>query len=103
MLPSIIVGDFTEELRRFRQLPAELVAFEFLRPFWDHSGKRDPELLRSEAVRERVSRRVEVYGGERALALLLFDDPIELRELFRRPLPAPVDLQRAAHRRSRPA
>lgn len=82
MLPTDVAPEFDRELERLRALPAELVAFEFLRPFWDHSGERDPELLRSDRVRAHVARRVEVYGGERALALLLFDDPGELRDRF---------------------
>jgi DNA-binding transcriptional ArsR family regulator len=82
MLPTGVVDDFDEELERFRALPAELVAFEFLRPFWDHSGDRDPALLERKDVREHVARRVAVYGGEREHALLLFDHPEELRERF---------------------
>jgi DNA-binding transcriptional ArsR family regulator len=82
MLPQAVAPDFDAELERLRSLPAELVAFEFLRAFWDHSGERDPALLRNRTVREHVSRRVGAYGGDRDLALLLFDDPAELRARF---------------------
>ena len=82
MLPTHVARDFHEELARLRAVPDELVAFEFLRPFWDHSGVRDAALLRRADVREHVVRRVAVYGGERELALLLFEDPAALREQF---------------------
>jgi DNA-binding transcriptional ArsR family regulator len=82
MLPTAVATDFGAELERLRALPAELVAFEFLRAFWDHSGERDPELLRSPQVRETVARRVGIHGGDGSQALLMFDDPGELRERF---------------------
>ena len=83
MLPA--VGgkeEFAAELDRIRALPGELVAFEFLRPLWDHSGDRDPTILRNERVRARVRQRVETMGADPDLAELLFDDPAELRERF---------------------
>lgn len=82
MLPVGDAPDFDAELARLRTLPADLVAFQFLRPFWDHAGERDPDLLRRTDVRAHVSRQVEIYGGERDLALLLFDDPATLRDAF---------------------
>ena len=82
MLPVADAPDFGAELARLRSVPAELVAFQFLRPFWDHAGKHDPALLRRADVRGYVSRQVEVYGGERELALRLFDAPGELQEAF---------------------
>lgn len=82
MLPLADAPDFEAELARLRSIPADLVAFQFLRPFWDHAGRNDPELLRRSDVRETVSRQVEIYGGERDLALLLFDDPAELQHAF---------------------
>ena len=82
MLPQRRAPDFDAELAALAQLPADLVAFEFLRAFWDHAGERDPALLRNPTVREHVARRVGASGGDRDLALLLFDDPAELRERF---------------------
>jgi DNA-binding transcriptional ArsR family regulator len=82
MLPLADAPDFHAELARLRRVPADLVAFQFLRPFWDHAGEHDPELLRRDDVRDLVSRRVEVYGGERDLALLLFDAPGDLQDAF---------------------
>jgi DNA-binding transcriptional ArsR family regulator len=82
MLPSEVSPDLGSELDRLRGLPPDLVAFEFLRPFWDHGGRREPELLQSAQVRDRVANRVAVYGGDRELALLLFDDPAALRAQF---------------------
>ena len=82
MLPTAAAPDFAAELARLRSVPPDLVAFQFLRPFWDHAGEHDPELLRRADVRDFVSRGVEVYGGERELALGLFDAPGELQEAF---------------------
>ena len=82
MLPTADAADFGAELARLRGLPVDLVALEFLRPFWDHAGERDPELLRRADVRKRVTRLVEEYGGDSELALLLFDAPLELRDAF---------------------
>ena len=82
MLPTAVAPDFDAELERLSSLPAELIAFEFLRAFWDHAGERDPALLRNPTVREHVARRARAYGGDGDLALLLFDDPGELRGRF---------------------
>jgi DNA-binding transcriptional ArsR family regulator len=82
MLPIADAPDFGAELARLRNVPTDLVAFEFLRQFWDHAGDRDRELLRRADVREHVSQQIEIYGGDRALAMLLFDGPDELRETF---------------------
>ena len=49
---------------------------------WDHAGDRDPAKLSDPAVRAHVATRAERLGGDPALALLLFDDPAELRERF---------------------
>jgi DNA-binding transcriptional ArsR family regulator len=38
-----------------RQLEPSLVAFEFLRPMWDHAGDRDPAKLADPAVRAHVA------------------------------------------------
>ena len=73
---------FEAELARLRQLEPLLVGFEFLRPLWDHAGDRDPAKLADPAVRAHVETRAERVGGDPSLALLLFDDPAELRERF---------------------
>ncbi|MDX6476881.1 MAG: hypothetical protein QOH95_2392 [Gaiellaceae bacterium] len=73
---------FEEELDRLRGLDHELVAFEFLRPLWDHEGDRDAAKLDRLDVRAHVERRALAVGGDPALALLLFDDPGALLERF---------------------
>jgi DNA-binding transcriptional ArsR family regulator len=82
MLPLRCGGRLEDEIARLRELPAELVAFEFLRPLWDHGGDRDPRVLVDPAVRARVRRRVVAIGGDPRLAELLFDDPEALRARF---------------------
>jgi DNA-binding transcriptional ArsR family regulator len=81
-LPERRAGDLASELERLRRLPVELVAFEFLRPMWDHGGQRDSRLLVDPNVRKHVRRRVRALGGDPELALLLFDDPEGLRDRF---------------------
>jgi len=84
LLPSTDGGflSFEEELERLRALDPELVAFEFLRPLYDHGGERAPALLRDATVRAHVERAVARLGCDPELALLIFDDPVELRERF---------------------
>jgi DNA-binding transcriptional ArsR family regulator len=81
-LPDRRAGELAPELERLRRLPAELVAFEFLRPMWDHGGERDARLFADKNVRRHARRRVRALGGDPELALLLFDDPGALRDRF---------------------
>jgi DNA-binding transcriptional ArsR family regulator len=73
---------FESELERLHALDLELIAFEFMRPLYDHGGDRDPAKLRDPSVRVQVERRARTVGGDPTLALLLFDDPGELRRRF---------------------
>jgi DNA-binding transcriptional ArsR family regulator len=82
MLPRCVSGGLEDEIARLRLMPAELAAFEFLRPLWDHGGDRDPAVLADATVRAHVRRRVGAIGGDPQLAQLLFDDPEGLRERF---------------------
>ena len=68
-------GAFEEELGRLRVLDAELAAFEFMRPLYDHGGAREPDKLRDPEIRTHVERRVAALGGDPNAARAIFDDP----------------------------
>jgi Family of unknown function (DUF5937) len=74
--------DFETEVARLRALRAEVVAFELLRPLYDHGGGARPprrRILSSGEVRERALRQAAALGRPaRAAAALLFDDPARL-------------------------
>jgi DNA-binding transcriptional ArsR family regulator len=76
--PSEPYRDFHEELELLAALDSATVALEFLRPMWDHQGRRDPGLLGRDDVRRHVLSR----GGSRPLVELIFDDPAELGRRF---------------------
>ena len=82
MLPAGRTAGFGAELRRLQRLPSELVAFEFLRPMWDHGGDRDPAVFARDDVRAQVARRARATRSDPQLAQLLFDDADELRRRF---------------------
>lgn len=76
---------FEEELVRIRALDAESVAFEFLRPLYDHGGwPRDPDVLTRPGIhRLAVEKAQNLFGDDAAaLAALIFDDPAELGSRF---------------------
>jgi DNA-binding transcriptional ArsR family regulator len=77
---------FAEELERVRGLDAESLAFEFLRPLYDHGGAwpRDPELLTRPRLQRHVVENARTSHGEEnaKLARLIFDDPVELGSRF---------------------
>jgi DNA-binding transcriptional ArsR family regulator len=77
---------FAEEIERVRGLDAEALAFEFLRPLYDHGGAwpRDPELLaRPGLQRHAVESAASIRGEESGrLARLIFDDPAALGARF---------------------
>jgi DNA-binding transcriptional ArsR family regulator len=72
---------FERELEELRGLTELDLAFGFLRPLYDHGGRRDPDVLRDPDVRRTVLARAGAAGADADLATLLFDDP---RELARR-------------------
>jgi DNA-binding transcriptional ArsR family regulator len=77
---------FEAELDALHDLDPTLLAFEFLRPLWDHEGRwpRDESLLTRADVREHALRDAELQGeGGGALAELIFEDPPELARRFR--------------------
>jgi DNA-binding transcriptional ArsR family regulator len=87
VLPSPTGGDddFEAELERLRGLRPEAVAYELLRPLYDHGGSRRgrTKLLRDGEVRATALRRAARLGaGARKAATLLFDDPAALLERF---------------------
>jgi hypothetical protein len=76
---------FEQEVAFLHDLEPETLAFEFLRPVYDHTGvwHRDSALLERDDVREHVRRRCGRLGEENAaLASLIFEDPAELGRRF---------------------
>src|SRR5262249_20085353 len=73
---------FDEELRQLAEYDDETLAFGFLRPLWDHGGRRDERVLVDPRVREQVDRNVGGLGADRELGRLIFDDPRELARRF---------------------
>jgi DNA-binding transcriptional ArsR family regulator len=93
ILPSPTSGDedFETELGRLRSLRAEVAAFDFLRPLYDHGGaeRSRARVLRDSDVRALALRRASGFGtASREAAALLFDDPAALIERFARLLEA---------------
>jgi DNA-binding transcriptional ArsR family regulator len=80
--------DFENELARLHELDAETIAFEFLRPMYDHEGlwPRPHALLEREDVRAHVLERARHIAGDGGveLARLVFEDPPELGRRFAR-------------------
>jgi len=77
--------EFEEELAFLHDLEPDTLAFEFMRPVYDHTGSwpRDRSLLDSDEVRRHVLERCARYGPEsEALGRLVFDDPAELGRRF---------------------
>jgi DNA-binding transcriptional ArsR family regulator len=87
ILPSARTGyeDFETELGRLRSLRTETAAFELLRSFHDHGGRRQSvrRLLADKELRAGVLRRAATFGyGPRSAVRLLFDDPAALHARF---------------------
>jgi DNA-binding transcriptional ArsR family regulator len=74
--------EFDEELRLFAGLDPLTLALEFLRPMWDHQGRRDPGLLARGDVRRHVREAGSRAGASSDLLRLLFEDPPELARRF---------------------
>jgi DNA-binding transcriptional ArsR family regulator len=70
-------ADFETEVRRFRDLPADVLAYELTRPLYDHGG-RTPRIapLDDDVVRRTIlaGARSRGQGAERVVRTLL-DDP----------------------------
>jgi DNA-binding transcriptional ArsR family regulator len=88
VLPAANTGyeTFEEELARLRRLRVEVVAFDLLRPLYDHGGGARParrRLLASADVRAVALKRAGVLGtASQRAAALLFDDPRRLINRF---------------------
>jgi DNA-binding transcriptional ArsR family regulator len=80
--PAASYRTFEEELAELARLDEETIGLGFLRPLWDHAGRRDAELLEDEAVRKRVVARAEEVGADAKLAALVFTSPRRLEQRF---------------------
>jgi DNA-binding transcriptional ArsR family regulator len=74
--------DFEQDLEAFSQHDAETLAFDFLRPLYDHGGRRDSALLRNPKIRDHALSRCKRHGASAELVALIFDDPAELGHRF---------------------
>jgi DNA-binding transcriptional ArsR family regulator len=78
--------DFAGELARLRRLRTEVLAFELLRPVYDHGGGVRParkRIMQSPEVRTLALKRAGMLGARtRRAATLLFDDPEALIDRF---------------------
>src|SRR6185437_16173879 len=81
-LPSSPFRSFDEELRQIVEHDEATLAFGFLRPLWDHGGRRDERALGDSSVREHVRRSVDELGADQELARLIFESPRELASRF---------------------
>jgi len=84
LAPSADAGfrSFEEELEQLHALDRETLGLEFLRPLYDHGGRRDPGLLRDPAVRAHALEQTRFLGASPELAALIFDDPPALAGAF---------------------
>src|SRR3954470_24705588 len=88
ILPTATSGydEFDVELERLRRIRIDVVAFDFLRPIYDHGGGVRParrRILSSPDVRARALRSAATLGAaSRRAAALIFDNPHKLVERF---------------------
>jgi DNA-binding transcriptional ArsR family regulator len=80
--PTLDYLTFEEEIEALLALDPEQLALEFLRPMWDHEGKRDPAILRRPRVRAHAITLAGRWGADADLVQLVFDDPAELTRRF---------------------
>ena len=80
--PECEFTDFEQDLRNLEQHYAETLALDFLRPLFDHAGKRGTQLLRSPKVRRHALGQTDRHGASPELVALIFDDPAELGRRF---------------------
>jgi DNA-binding transcriptional ArsR family regulator len=80
--PEDEFADFQQDVEAFARHDAETLAFDFLRPLYDHGGRRDPALLADPAIRKHTLDQCERHGASPELVALVFDDPAELGRRF---------------------
>ena len=73
---------FEEELEHLGALEPETLGLEFLRPLYDHGGRRDPGLLSDPGVRAHALEQSKFLGASPELAALIFDDSPALARAF---------------------
>lgn len=73
---------FEAELADLDDLDETTVALGFLRPLWDHEGRRDAAVLEDEAVRRHAAARAEQDGVDPTAAQLIFEAPQTLLRRF---------------------
>jgi DNA-binding transcriptional ArsR family regulator len=88
-LPDLLAPSPNAELRSFDEEMALLaandestLALEFLRPIYDHAGRRDKRLLSSNGVRRQALANAAALGTSAEVASLIFDDPKRLAREF---------------------
>ena len=74
--------DFEQDLRDLAEHDAETLALDFLRPLYDHAGKRDARLLLDPEIRRHALGQTDRHGASPELVALIFDDPAELGRRF---------------------
>ena len=88
VLPAADTGyeGFDVELARLRRLRTDVVAFDLLRPIYDHGGRPRParrRILSSPEVRTRAVKSAATLGAQQGrAATMLFDDPEAFVERF---------------------
>jgi DNA-binding transcriptional ArsR family regulator len=80
--PEDEFSDFEQDLDALAGHAAETLAFDFLRPLYDHAGRREAALLDDENVRRHALGQCERHGASPELVSLIFDDPAELGRRF---------------------
>jgi DNA-binding transcriptional ArsR family regulator len=80
--PEDEFSDFEQDLSELAGHDSETLALDFLRPLYDHAGRRETELLANEDVRRHALGQCDRHGASPELVSLVFDDPAELGRRF---------------------
>jgi DNA-binding transcriptional ArsR family regulator len=80
--PEDEFSDFDQDLAYLAGHDAETLALDFLRPLYDHAGKRDAKLLDDAEVRRHALGQCDRHGASPELVTLIFDDQAELGRRF---------------------
>jgi DNA-binding transcriptional ArsR family regulator len=80
--PEAEFSDFEQDLSELAGHEPQTLAFDFLRPLYDHAGRRDTALLADDAVRRHALGQCNRHGASPELVALIFDDPAELGRRF---------------------